>query len=225
MHDIGGRPLFCSWSGGTAGYRALTRAVRAGGRPRALLTMLHEDGADTRGHGLPLRVIERQAEALGLALVTRPTTWDGYEAAFLDALVELRATGLTAGVFGDIDLEPHREWVTRVCATAGLGCYLPLWQESRRALIDEFVGDGAQATIIAVRLDRLDPRFLGRELTAALVTELEAAGVDVCGEEGEYHTIVTGGSLFAAPLTVSWHSETERDGCRLLVIDSNGSRS
>ena len=133
---VSGRRFFCSWSGGKDAYLALQRAVAAGGRPVALLCMLHEDGRVSRGHGLPLALLQRQAAALGLPLVARATTWDDYEATYVAALHELREGGVQAGVFGDIDLQPHRDWVEAVCAVAGLACHLPLWQEPRRRLLE-----------------------------------------------------------------------------------------
>ena len=209
---LAGRRFFCSWSGGKDAYLALQRARAQGGEPGALLCMLHEDGCVSRGHNLPLSLLERQAQALGLPLVTRPTTWDGYEAAFIAELHELRERGVQAGVFGDIDLEAHREWVEKVCAAAGLSCHLPLWQEPRRRLIDELLASGVQATVVAVDAARLDASFLGRPLDAGLIDDLEAAGADACGEEGEYHTMVTGGPAFAAPVALAWTGVVSRDG-------------
>lgn len=197
---VAGRPFFASWSGGKDSYLALQRAVNAGGRPVALLTMMREDGRFTHSHALPPAFAERQAAALGLPLVCRSASWDGYEAAFLDGLAEVRELGAEVGVFGDIDLQPHRDWVERVCAVAGLRACLPLWLEPRRALLDELFAAGVAATIVTVNTDRLDESFLGRRLDAALVPELEAAGVDACGEEGEFHTVVTEAPLYAAPV-------------------------
>ncbi|MGE5229502.1 MAG: hypothetical protein ACM3MJ_07260, partial [Deltaproteobacteria bacterium] len=93
--------FFCSWSGGKDAYLALQRAVERGGVAAALVCMLHEDGGVSRGHGLPLALLEEQAAALGVPLVTRATTWDGYEATLVSLLHELRAQGVEAGVFGD----------------------------------------------------------------------------------------------------------------------------
>jgi uncharacterized protein (TIGR00290 family) len=213
-----GRPFFCSWSGGKDAYLALQRAVAAAGRPGALLSMLEQDGTRSRGHGLPLATLEAQAAALGLPLVTRATTWDDYEGHFLDALDELRSKGVEIGVFGDIDLEPHREWVERVCGSAGMAPRLPLWKEPRRTLLDELLASDVRATIVAVKSDRLDATFLGRELDRHLIADLEAAGVDACGEEGEYHTMVTDAPLFARPVALVSSGVTERDGCHLLDI-------
>jgi uncharacterized protein (TIGR00290 family) len=215
---LAGRPFFCSWSGGKDAYLALQRAAAAAGRPRALLSMLEEDGTRSRGHGLPLATLEAQAAALGLPLVTRATSWDDYEAHFLDALDELRSMGVETGVFGDIDLEPHREWVERVCASAGMAARLPLWQEPRWALLDELLAHDVRATIVAVKSDRLDASFLGRVLDRDLIADLEAAGVDACGEEGEYHTMVTDAPLFAHPVPLVSSGVAERDGCHLLEV-------
>jgi len=208
----GGRRFFCSWSGGKDSYLALARAVAAGGQPTALLTMLCEDGQVSRGHGLPVSVVAAQAAALGLPLVTRPTTWDGYRIAFLDALAELRAAGVQAGVFGDIDLQGHRDWVEDVCGTAGLAACLPLWRESRARLLTEFLASGARATVVAVDAARLPAGYLGRELDDDLLAELVAEGVDASGEAGEYHTAVTAAPLFDRPVALDWHGIEERDG-------------
>lgn len=197
--SVAGRRFFCSWSGGKDAYLAFARSVAAGGLPEALVCMLHESGEVSRGHGLPLALLEAQAAALGVKLVTRATTWDDYEATFIGVLHELRAAGVEAGVFGDIDLEPHREWVERVCRVAGLSCHLPLWKEPRRALVAELIAGGVRATVVAVDAARLGPELLGRELNDDLVAELEAAGCDVCGEEGEFHTMVTGGRSSPSP--------------------------
>ena len=134
---LAGRRFFCSWSGGKDAYLAFARAVAAGARPEALVCMLHEDGQRSRGHGLPVALLEAQAEALGVPLVTGATTWDDYEATFVGVLHELRRQGVEAGVFGDIDLEGHRVWAEGVCEVAGADACgeeaeYPPWSPPRR---------------------------------------------------------------------------------------------
>ena len=214
---VAGRAFFVSWSGGKDSYLALSRAVAAGGRLLALLTMLRDDSGRTHSHALPVSLVQRKAESLGVPLVTRAACWDDYEAAFLDALDELHDTlGIEVGVFGDIDLQQHRDWVERVCAAAGLHACLPLWLEPRRALLDELLGDGVVATLVAVNRDRLTERFLGRRLNRALIPELEAAGIDACGEEGEFHTVVTDAPLFTAPVGLAWRGTVAVDQYQFL---------
>jgi uncharacterized protein (TIGR00290 family) len=211
--------FFVSWSGGKDSYLAAQRAVARGGRLAALLTMTEPDGRRTKSHALPLSIVARQAAALGVPLVTRGASWDDYEAAFLDGLGELRdRLGLGLGVFGDIDLQPHRDWVERVCGEAGIEAALPLWLEPRRRLLDELFAAGVSATVVAVNGDRLDRRFLGRRLDHALVDELEAAGVDACGEEGEFHTVVTAAPLFSSPVALRWRGTVALDQYHVIDI-------
>jgi diphthine-ammonia ligase len=217
---LDGHRFFVSWSGGKDACLAMQRAAAAGGRPAALLCMLHEEGRVSRGHGLPVALLQAQADALGVPLVTRATTWDDYEATFVPVLHELRDQGVEAGVFGDIDLQAHRDWVEGVCEVAGLDCHLPLWQEPRRRLLAEFLSAGGRATIVAVDSSKLGAEYLGRELDDALISRLEAAGVDACGEEGEYHTMVTAGPLFRAPVPLAWDGVEERDGHWVLCFSS-----
>jgi diphthine-ammonia ligase len=221
LEVVAGRTFFASWSGGKDSYLALQRAVAGGGRPVALLTMAADDGRRSHSHALPISLVARQAEALGLPLVLRSASWDTYEAAFLDGLAELRdELGVEVGVFGDIDLQPHRDWVERVCAVAELRACLPLWLEPRRLLLDELLAAGVVATVVAVNGDRLDERFLGRRLDGALIPKLEAAGVDACGEEGEFHTVVTEAPLFAAPVAFSRRGTVAIDQYRFVdVVD------
>ncbi len=221
LDAVAGRPFFASWSGGKDSYLALQRAVAGGGRLGALLTMTEADGRRSKSHALPISLLRRQAAALGVPLVLRGASWDDYEAAFLDGLAELRDEhALDVGVFGDIDLQPHRDWVERVCGEAGLRACLPLWLAPRRALLDELFESGVSATIVVVDTERLDERFLGRRLDAALVPELEAAGVDACGEEGEFHTVVTDAPLFAAPVALTARGTVAIDQYRFVdVVD------
>ncbi|NLE23693.1 MAG: diphthine--ammonia ligase [Actinobacteria bacterium] len=212
---IAGARVFVSWSGGKDAYLALQRAVRRGAEPAALVCMLHEGGHVSRGHGLPLALLQEQAAALGVPLVTRATTWEEYEATFVSLLHELCAQGVQAGVFGDIDLQAHRDWVENVCELCGLGSHLPLWQEPRRRLVDEFLA-GGRATIVAVDSSRLGAEFLGLELDDGVIARLEAAGADACGEEGEYHTMVTDAPLFARAVALAWDGVDERDGHHVL---------
>jgi len=208
-----GRPFFLSFSGGKDCCLALHRALRAGGRPKFLLNMCCPDGERSRSHGLRIKVVMAQARALGIPLKLRRTDWSDYERNFLAALAEMEESGVTHGVFGDIDLVPHREWVERVCAEAGVIPHEPLWGEPRRKLLEEFLEAGFAARIVSVRSDILPVDMLGRLLNRALIAEIEALGVDASGEGGEYHTVVTGGPLFGESLVLTPGGVFEVAGC------------
>lgn len=197
---IPGTPFVCSWSGGKDSALAFHRAVKMGLRPVALLTMFKEDGARSRSHGLRPEILAEQARALGLPLIQGQATWEDYEAVFIAKLREAKALGAATAVFGDIDLQPHRDWEEMVCAAAGLAPLLPLWLEPRRALVDELLREGFQARLVAVREGRLPMEFLGRTLDLPLVDAIERHGCDACGEGGEYHSVVVDGPGFTFPL-------------------------
>ncbi|MGD9100603.1 MAG: diphthine--ammonia ligase, partial [Anaerolineae bacterium] len=211
-----------SWSGGKDSCLALYRAISAGARPAALLTILDQSGVRSRSHGLTVDVLRAQAAALGIPLVTRAASWGEYEPTFIAALRELRETGIKAGVFGDIDLEAHREWEQKVCAAAGITAHLPLWQTPRQALLDEFLALGFEAMVIVTKDDPLGDRYLGRALDAALIREFERVGIDLSGEAGEYHTVVTGGPTFAHALQFRAGERISRSGYWLLDVQVVG---
>lgn len=212
------RAFFTSWSGGKDSCLAHYRMLSAGWEPRGLLSMLVEQGDRSRSHGLPPEVLRAQAEALGLPIVFRAATWEGYEAGFLDALAEMKRSGVGAGVFGDIDIDGHREWVERVCARSGIIPCEPLWKSGRRALLEEFIAAGFAARIVVVNESALAASFLGRTLDAALIGEFEALGVDPSGENGEYHTVVFEGPIFSRPLRLRDQGRTRQDGYAFLHV-------
>lgn len=179
-----GASFVCSWSGGKDSCLALYRAMRAGGEPLFLLSMLREDGERSRSHGLPPDLLQAQASSLGIPLVTRATSWPDYEAVFIAALQELKAAGVRTGVFGDIDIDDHRLWEEKVCAAAGIDACLPLWKAPRLELLDEFLALGFQATVVVTSAEKLGRDYLGRTLDRELVREFERLGIDPPGEEG-----------------------------------------
>ncbi len=117
---------FTSWSGGKDCCVACYRAAVSGIQIRYLLNMVTEDGQQSRSHGLSAKWLQMQAKAIGIPLIQQPTTSANYEAQFKSTLLALKQEGITAGVFGDIDFNAHREWIDRVCSETGIIPYLPL---------------------------------------------------------------------------------------------------
>lgn len=208
-----GVPFCCSWSGGKDSCLALHRARAAGAEPRALLTLLTEDGSRTRSHGLRRAVLEAQAQALGLELRAAATSWGAYEETLARLLDGARRDGMAAVVFGDMDVEANGRWEERGARAAGLVPHLPLWGAPRRALLAEGWRLGLEARLVVVRADVLGPEHLGRRLDAAFAAELEQRGIDACGEGGEFHTLAVDGPGFARGLPVAPCGRALRGGC------------
>lgn len=192
----------CSFSGGKDSCLALWHAQRSGLNVRTLLVMFEERGERSRSHALPAQLLERQAGALGLELMMRNASWRSYESVFVDALKELKARGYDTAVFGDIDLQAHRDWEERVCAAAGIEPRLPLWQRDRGTLAREVIDAGFRSVVVCVDSKHLPDEFCGREYDAAFIADLPP-GVDACGENGEFHTFVYDGPNFANPVAFS----------------------
>lgn len=212
LKPLSGRSFFCSWSGGKDSCLALYHAIKGGGKPLVLLTMMIETGDRSRSHGLTAEVLEAQAESLGIPISFCATSWKEYEGSFLKMLDRLKASGICDGVFGDIDLEDHRAWIERVCGLREVQSWLPLWKRSREDLITEWIETGFRSEIVAVKDKVLSPDFLGRVIDTGIVDEFRKSGIDLSGEAGEYHTVVTDGPIFRNSLHLKHGERVLKDG-------------
>ncbi|WP_046757705.1 Dph6-related ATP pyrophosphatase [Kordia jejudonensis] len=191
--------LLCSWSGGKDSCYALLKLQQ---KPTVLLNALNENGEMSRSHGLSKAVLHAQADALGASIHFISATWNDYTTKFIDKLKTLsNQYELTDAVFGDIDIESHREWEEKVCKEANIKCNLPLWQQERRKLVTEMIDAGIVAMIVSCN-DHLGQDFLGRIINEETIALLDAKGVDICGENGEFHTVVLDCPLFHTPIDV-----------------------
>ncbi len=203
--------IVCSWSGGKDSCFALMQAVNEGHRPVALINVMNENGLISRSHGLPPVILQQQAAAIRVPIHLQPSSWAEYEKHFTGMLSTLKAQyGATAAVFGDIDLQAHRDWEEKVCAAAGLRALLPLWQLDRQMLVYRMLEQGLRCRIVSCN-EQLGEEFLGRELDDVLIADLEAAGVDVCGENGEFHTVVTDCPLFSQPVALPAYRKVKHE--------------
>lgn len=193
---------FVSWSGGKETSLACYRTMRKKNlKIKYLLNMISEDGKHSRSHGVSSKLLKLQAEAIGVPIVQRRTTWENYEDVFKNAVLGLKKKGVDTGIFGDIDIQRHRDWVERVCKEVGIRPFLPLWKEKREELLKEFIQAGFKAIVVAIRTDSLGKIWLGRKINTEFVEDLKALGnIDLCGENGEYHTFVYDGPIFKKPI-------------------------
>ncbi len=211
--------FFVSFSGGKDSHLSLWRAQREGLTVEALFTMLGENGDATLGHRLSRTLLAKQAECLGLPFFYASSSWSDYEEKFLAMLYHLRDLGFTGGIFGDIDLLPHREWVEKTCAKAGVTPYLPLWGEARSTIAREIIHSGFEAYLIVTKDEFLPSHYLGRRYDEALLRELEALEVDLCAEEGEFHTVVVNGPNYATPLPFRFGRVRKEEGYHILGVE------
>jgi uncharacterized protein (TIGR00290 family) len=163
--------------------------------------MISEDGRCSRSHGVSSALIKLQAEAIGIHLLQRKTSWENYEKEFKRLVNRLKKQDIRMGIFGDIDLQEHREWVERVCRGIDIEPMLPLWKKDREKMLREFIGLGFKAIVVATDRKILGKEWLSRIIDEEFIEELKAKGnIDLCGERGEYHTFVYDGPIFRRPV-------------------------
>jgi uncharacterized protein (TIGR00290 family) len=206
--------LFC-WSGGKDSALALhTLLQQSDVHIAALLTTVTEGYDRISMHGVRRELLQQQAESLRLPLheVLIPPQCGNpiYEARMEEALLLYFKQGIRRVAFGDIFLEDLRLYREKNLARVAMQAFFPVWKRDTCELIREF--HAAQFRAVAVCIDSkvLDPSFAGRELDESFFADLPP-GVDPCGENGEFHTFVFNGPIFARPVDFTLGEVVQRE--------------
>lgn len=193
-----------SWSGGKDSAMAL-HAVLASGAYEvvALLTTVTEGYDRISMHGVRRCLLEEQSRSLGIAVekifISSQASNEEYEARLKEKLLAYKQEGVLSVVIGDIFLEDLRRYREENLAKLGMRGIFPLWKQDTRHLARTFITLGFKAVITCVDTQVLDSRFAGREFDSTFLSELPA-GVDPCGENGEFHSFVYDGPIFRYPI-------------------------
>jgi uncharacterized protein (TIGR00290 family) len=183
--------------------------------PEALLTTVTEGYNRISMHGVRRELLARQTMALGIPLidVAIPPACSNevYDERMAQAFAAAPLSGVEAVAFGDLFLADVRSYREERLAAAGKRGLFPLWGRETTALAQEFVDAGFEATLVCIDSRALDPVFAGRRYDERLLAELPPA-VDPCGENGEFHTFVHAGPIFAESIAVEAAESVERDG-------------
>lgn len=210
------RKALVSWSGGKDSALALREVLKLRHfEVAALLTTLTRDFDRVSMHGVSRKLLEMQAEKLGIPLekvwITKGATNIEYEAEMKRTLQRYHGRGVRHMVFGDLFLSDIREYRERMLSSLDIEGLFPLWMKNTTMLADLFVREGFRAKLCTVNPRKLDPRFCGREFDKSFLSEIPD-GVDPCGENGEFHTFVYDGPIFKGGIDVSVGDIVERDG-------------
>jgi uncharacterized protein (TIGR00290 family) len=203
-----------SWSGGKDSALALWTLRRQQLAPAALITTVTEGYERISMHGVRRELLARQVEVLGLShvevVIPAAGVNDIYEARMAQAFAAPLA-GIEAVAFGDLFLEDVRTYREERLAAGGRRGLFPLWGRDTSALAREFLDAGFEATLVCIDPRALDPSFVGRPYDERLLSELPP-DVDPCGENGEFHTFVSDGPIFAEPIPCEKGGIVEREG-------------
>ena len=207
---------YVSWSSGKDSAFALYEAGRLGmAEIVGVLTTVNEKYDRVAMHGVRHELLDRQIAALGLpaikSLIPSPCSNEVYEARMTEVCAAIKAQGVTHIVFGDLFLEDIRSYREKMLAAVGMTAIFPLWQRPTAQLAEEMIASGLIADLVCIDPKQLHARFAGRRFDRALLRDLPA-NVDPCGENGEFHTLVSGGPMFGAPIPVSVGEIVEREG-------------
>jgi uncharacterized protein (TIGR00290 family) len=215
--------VLMSWSGGKDSCLALHEIQQTRNyQVAALLTTVTRDYDRISMHGVRRRLLERQAEALGLPLhqvyISKGATNEEYEARMKEALSVYQAKGINTIVFGDLFLEEIRKYREQFLAPLGWRGLFSIWKRDTAELIRTFIDSGFKAVVTCLDPKVLDPSFAGRVIDDDFLRRLPPP-VDPCGENGEFHTFVFAGPNFRAEVKFSIGEVVTRDGfcfCDLL---------
>ena len=197
-----------SWSGGKDSCLAVKRALGRGMQISHLVHFIREDNL----HGVSPELVRLQVSLTGMDIVQKEVPDGDFESHFKKTVKSAAVSDLKGMVFGDIYLEAHREWIERVCNDLGIEAVLPLWGEDTEELISEFLDSGFETTVVSGKTEFIDKQWMGKKLNRDFVGYLKARGLDPCGEDGEFHTFVTGGPLFKESINVTGGSVFRKNG-------------
>jgi uncharacterized protein (TIGR00290 family) len=216
-------PVAFCWSGGKDSALALFELRQS---PEyevvSLLTTLTRDFDRVTMHGVRRELLYRQASAIGLPVdevwISQGASNAEYEAEMGRALEVYHQRKIETVAFGDIFLEDLRVYREQNLAKIGMRALFPIWKRETRELIDTFLSRGFRSITCCIDTKKLDDSFVGREIDRQFLTDLPA-GVDPCGENGEFHSYACAGPLFAEDIPVSRGEFLRRDSflfCDLL---------
>jgi uncharacterized protein (TIGR00290 family) len=166
-------------------------------------------------HAVRRTLLEAQAKAAGVALyvidIPYPCPNADYERIMGGFVAKALAHGIAAMAFGDLFLADIRAYRERQLAATGIAPLFPLWKRDTQKLAAEMIDGGLVAHVTCVDPRKLDRAFAGRPFDQAFLADLPD-GIDPCGENGEFHTFVSAGPMFRAPIPVRCGDVVERDG-------------
>ncbi len=184
-----------------------------------LVNFVSEEYKRVSFHGIEARLIKLQSELAEIQLVQKETTPNGYEQEFKNTVQSLIPQDIKGMVFGDLYLEEQKQWVERVCGELEIEAIEPLWKIDTEKIINDFINEGFETIVVSSQKKFVGKEWIGRKVDREFLEYLKTKPeVDICGENGEYHTFVVGGPLFKGKIDITESEVIERDGYWFLDI-------
>jgi uncharacterized protein (TIGR00290 family) len=210
------KKILLAWSSGKDSAWAL-HVLREQGQYEVagLMTTFNAAFDRVAMHSTRRNLVEMQAETAGVPLIAAPIPWPcsnaDYELAMKRVCDQALAQGISAIAFGDLFLADVRAYRERQLKDTGLQPLFPLWGLPTKALAQEMISTGLRAKLVCVDPTQISANFIGRDFDNKFLSEIPA-GVDPCGENGEFHSFVHAGPMFSRDLAIVTGEKVERDG-------------
>ena len=208
------------WSGGKDSSLACQKVILQGNDVVVLVTFILDDWPSLCH---PLSIMSLQSQALGIPHMTFKVA-EPHKQAYRQAISSLIRTKRIQGITsGGIWLEGHRRWVENICAGSGTKVIMPLWNENTEDILDALVSHGYRPIFTCVKEPWFDADWLGRPLDERQVLALKSlrqkSGIDICGENGEYHTMVLDGPTFKQSIQIHEFSKEKQNSMLFLKVN------
>lgn len=212
----------CSWSSGKDSCFACYKALQQGYSVAYLMNFISQEYERVSFHGVVKDLVKMQSESIGIPLLQKqvpPPRYEKYEQTFRETLGFLKLKGIKILVAGDIFLLDCRNWVENICQQEGFKVVEPLWQISSKEILSDFVKAGFKAIVTATQAKLLNQDWIGRIIDENFIQDLEKIkGIDLCGENGEYHTFVFDGPIFKKHIEILETDKIKREDYWFLDI-------
>ncbi|MEM2953731.1 MAG: diphthine--ammonia ligase [Candidatus Bathyarchaeia archaeon] len=210
-----------SWSGGKDSYLAYQKAIAQDHEICCIITFLWENPSIAH----PLNIIELQAKALKIKhfkAETKEPYFEYYRQALSRLVEEENIEGIVTGDIAPLDAF-HGNWMTDVCKRLNVKVIKPLWGVDRHQILQEIISQGCRAVFSCVKKPWFDEGWIGRQLNWKTLKELETLrdlyGIDLCGENGEYHTLITDAPTFKETIEISKFNIERSNGAFYMKIE------
>lgn len=191
-----------NWSGGKDSALALQKTLQENEfEVISLLTTINEETLTSSIHCIPLKLLLKQADSIGIPLYTVSLSKNTktYEEGMTEAIAHFKDQGVAHFIFGDIFLADVKSYRESKLNPLGIEVVEPLWGKTSEEIMNNFLKSGIKTKIVITQADKLDQTFIGREIDIEFTKSLPD-GIDLCGENGEYHTFSYDGTLFKAKI-------------------------
>jgi diphthine-ammonia ligase len=196
------KQVIATWSGGKDSCLAAYKAQQAGYSITYLANTVSKQFKRVGFHGIEASLIQKQAQAIGIPLLQQEVSPEQYWLDFTDNLKK-RIEKVDGIVFGDIFLEECFAASKKVCDELGVELIEPLWKKKSEDILEEFIAAEFSAVVVSAQATLLGREWLGRTIDKSFIEDMKKVkDVDLCGENGEFHTFVTSGPLFRQKITI-----------------------